>query len=182
MRISNWWIKRRQQAWMYKREEKGNKLRLEKLLFDSFHRIEGLQEQMRMKTVWSWNWHMAVLKAIYRWYRDRDGEKTSAGAGRCRLSESGTSWIQIFHLSGISGCGETGTCGGLLLCNKYIWTSVWRDNRTVGRFRGKDLVHNERKGLWQQRPMVRRYGGYVCASVSRDTVLRKKSKSSILNR
>lgn len=28
---------------------------LEKLLFDSFHRIEGLQEQMRMKTVWSWN-------------------------------------------------------------------------------------------------------------------------------
>ncbi len=34
---------------------KGNKLRLEKLLFDSFHRIEGLQEQMRMKTVWSWN-------------------------------------------------------------------------------------------------------------------------------
>lgn len=40
---------------MYRREEKGNKLRLEKLLFDSFHRIEGLQEQMRMKTVWSWN-------------------------------------------------------------------------------------------------------------------------------
>lgn len=34
---------------------KRNKLRLEKLLFDSFHRIEGLQEQMRMKTVWSWN-------------------------------------------------------------------------------------------------------------------------------
>ena len=26
---------------MYKREEKGNKLRLEKLLFDSFRRIEG---------------------------------------------------------------------------------------------------------------------------------------------
>ena len=33
-----------------------------------------------------------------------------------------------------------------IIIDVYKRQSVWRDNRTVGRFRGKDLVHNERRG------------------------------------